>query len=153
MAEGLNRVLLLGNLGADPELRVTNSGQSVLKLRLATSETYLDRNKVRQERTEWHNVVIWGKRAEALSKFLTKGSRLFVEGGLRTSSYDDKEGNKRYRTEVVALNIILVGGRPGSGGERARGGDSGPDEGPPAGGGQSGGYDDADYGGGGDDDI
>ena len=152
MAEGLNRVLLMGNLGADPELRVTNSGQAVLKLRLATSETYLDRNKVRQERTEWHNVVIWGKRAEALSKFLTKGSRLFVEGGLRTSSYDDKEGNKRYRTEVVAQNIILVGGRGGPGGERARGGESGPEE-APSGGGQSGGYDDADYGGGGDDDI
>jgi single-strand DNA-binding protein len=152
MAEGLNRVLLMGNLGADPELRVTNSGQAVLKLRLATSETYLDRNKVRQERTEWHNVVIWGKRAEALSKFLTKGSRLFVEGGLRTSSYDDKEGNKRYRTEVVAQNIILVGGRGGPGGDRARGGDAGPDE-APATGGQSGGYDDADYGGGGDDDI
>jgi len=154
MAEGLNRVLLMGNLGADPELRVTNSGQAVLKLRLATSETYLDRNKVRQERTEWHNVVIWGKRAEALSKFLTKGSRLFIEGGLRTSSYDDKEGNKKYRTEIVAQNIILVGGRPGQGGDRPRGGDAGPDE-APATGGQSGGggYDDADYGGGGDDDI
>src|SRR4030095_10050413 len=124
MAEGLNRVLLLGNLGADPELRVTSGGQSVLKLRLATSETYLDKNRVRQERTEWHSVVVWGKRAEALSKFLTKGSRLFVEGGLRPSSYDDKEGNKKYRTDVVAQNIILAGsggGRGGGGG--ARGGD------------------------------
>src|SRR5262245_25986752 len=126
MAEGLNRVLLLGNLGADPELRMTNSGQAVLKLRLATSETYLDRNRVRQERTEWHNVVIWGKRAEALSKFLTKGTRLFVEGGLRTSSYDDREGNKRYRTEIVANNIILAGsgggGRGGGGGGGGGGG-------------------------------
>src|ERR1044072_6092502 len=99
MAEGLNLVLLLGNLGADPELRMTSGGQAVLKLRLATSETYLDRNKVRQERTEWHSVVVWGKRAEALSKFLTKASRIFVEGGIRTSSYEDKEGQKRYRTE------------------------------------------------------
>src|SRR5688572_18153995 len=150
MAEGLNKVMLMGNLGADPELRVTSGGQSVLKLRLATSETYLDKNRVRQERTEWHSVVVWGKRAEALSKFLTKGSRLFVEGGLRTSSYDDKEGHKRYRTEVVANNVILAGGARGGGGggpQRSGGGDDygGPEpEAPQAGGG---GYDDQDYGG------
>ena len=163
MAEGLNRVMLLGNLGADPELRMTNGGQAVLKLRLATSETYLDRNKVRQERTEWHSVVVWGKRAEALAKFLTKGSRIFVEGGLRTSSYDDKEGNKRYKTEVVANNIILSGGGGGGGGGRsgAGGGGARSSEGPgpaddsPAGGGAGGGggYSDSDYGGGGDDEI
>ena len=149
MAEGLNRVLLLGNLGADPELRVTGGGQSVLKLRLATSESYLDRNKVRQERTEWHSVVVWGRRAEALGKILSKGSRIFVEGGLRTSSYDDRDGNKRYRTEVVASNIILAGGRgEGGGGSRPPPRDSGRgDYGPPAsGGGGGGGYDDADYG-------
>src|SRR6187402_311440 len=141
MAEGLNRVMLLGNLGADPELRVTSGGQSVLKLRLATSETYLDKNRVRQERTEWHSVVVWGKRAEALGKFLTKGSRLFIEGGLRTSTYDDKEGNKKYRTEIVANNIILSGsGGGGGGGGGARGGGGGG-----AGGGGAGG--------GGDDDI
>ena len=115
MAEGLNRVMLLGNLGADPELRMTSGGQAVLKLRLATSETYLDKNRARQERTEWHNVVIWGKRAEALSKIISKGTRIFVEGGLRTSSYDDREGNKRYRTEVVASNILLQGQGRGAG--------------------------------------
>jgi single-strand DNA-binding protein len=155
MAEGLNRVLLLGNLGQDPELRMTNSGQAVLKMRLATSESYLDRNKVRQERTEWHSVVLWGKRAEALSKFLTKGSRLFVEGGLRTSSYDDRDGNKRYRTEVVANNIILAGGG-GRGGPRHSDDAGPPDEAPQTSGG-GGNFDDADYGGGGggggDDDI
>ena len=130
MADGLNRVMLLGNLGADPELRMTSGGQAVLKMRLATSESYLDRNKVRQEKTEWHNVVVWGKRAEALSKFLTKGTRLFIEGGLRTSSYDDRDGNKRYRTEVVANNIILAGRGGGGGGGGAR--DAGPmDESPP----------------------
>lgn len=151
MAEGLNRVLLLGNLGADPELRMTNNGQAVLKMRLATSETYLDRNKVRQERTEWHNVVVWGRRAEALSKFLAKGSRLFVEGGLRTSSYEDRDGNKRYKTEVVANNIILAGGGARGGGA-ARGDDYGAPEEPAAApadegaGGPVGGYD-------GDDDI
>jgi single-strand DNA-binding protein len=123
MAEGLNRVLLLGNLGQDPELRMTSNGQAVLKMRLATTESYLDKNRVRQERTEWHSVVLWGKRAEALGKFLTKGSRLFVEGGLRTSSYDDREGNKRYRTEVVASNVILAGG-----GARGGGGGGGGDD-------------------------
>jgi single-strand DNA-binding protein len=117
MADGLNKVMLLGNLGADPELRMTSGGQAVLKLRLATSETYLDRNRNRQEKTEWHSVVIWGKRAEALGKILSKGSRLFIEGALRTSSYDDKDGNKRYRTEVVATNVILSG-RAGGGGAR-----------------------------------
>lgn len=119
MAEGLNRVLLLGNLGQDPELKMTSGGQAVLKMRLATSETYLDRNRQRQERTEWHSVVLWGKRAEALSKFLTKGTRLFIEGGLRTSSYEDRDGNKRYRTEIVAQNVILAGNRGGGAGRDA----------------------------------
>jgi single-strand DNA-binding protein len=157
MAEGLNRVMLLGNLGADPELRMTSGGQAVLKLRLATSETYLDRNKVRQERTEWHSVIVWGRRGEALAKILAKGSRIFVEGGLRTSSYDDKEGHKRYKTEVVANNIILSGGGRGGGGGGPRqsegpGGEE--DAGPaPGGGGGGGGFPDADYGGGGDDEI
>jgi single-strand DNA-binding protein len=133
MAEGLNRVMLLGNLGADPELRMTSGGQAVLKLRLATSETYMDKNRTRQERTEWHNVVIWGKRAEALAKILTKGTRIFVEGGLRTSSYDDRDGNKRYRTEVVCSNILLQGS---GGGGRGGGGGGGPS----GGGGGGGGY-------------
>ncbi|NUP08505.1 MAG: single-stranded DNA-binding protein [Polyangiaceae bacterium] len=115
MAEGLNRVLLLGNLGADPELKMTQAGQSVLNLRLATSETYLDRDKVRRERTEWHSVAIWGKRAEALAKILDKGSRVFIEGSLRTSAYEDREGTKRYKTEVVASNVILAGGDRGTG--------------------------------------
>jgi len=146
--------MLLGNLGADPELRVTSGGQSVLKLRLATSETYLDKNRVRQERTEWHSVVVWGKRAEALGKFLTKGSRLFIEGGLRTSTYDDKEGNKKYRTEIVASNIILSGsGGGGGGGNRGGGGGGsrggGDEEYGGGGGAGGGGYDDQDYGGGG----
>lgn len=156
MAEGLNRVMLLGNLGADPELRVTSGGQSVLTLRIATSETYLDKNRVRQERTEWHSVVIWGKRAEALGKFLTKGSRLFVEGALRTSSYDDKEGNKRYRTEVVANNVILAGGGNRGGGAGSGAGGAGGGRSDDYDRGDGGGYSDQDYGAGGggsDDDI
>src|SRR5690606_23051121 len=109
MADGYNRVFLLGNLGADAELRYTQSGQPVLKLRLATTESYLDANKVRQERTEWHSVVMWGKRGEVLARHLNKGTRVFVEGSLRNSSYEDKDGVKRYRTEIFASDIIFAG--------------------------------------------
>lgn len=116
MAEGLNRVTLLGNLGADPELRYTQGGQAVLNIRLATTESYLDKDRVRKERTDWHAVVLWGKRGEALGKFLTKGSQILVEGRLSTTSYEDRDGNKRYKTEVVANNVVLVGGRSRGGG-------------------------------------
>src|SRR3954462_4411391 len=132
MAEGFNRVMLLGNLGADPELRFTQGGQAVLNMRLATTESYLDKDKVRRERTDWHSVVVWGKRGEALSKILTKGSSLFIEGSIRTSSYDDREGNKRYKTEIIANNILLTGrGRGGGAQDEAgapayEGGDYGP---------------------------
>ena len=108
--QGYNRVQLLGNLGSPPELRQTQGGP-VLKLRLATSEQFLDKNKQRQERTEWHNVTLFGKRAEGLAKFLGKGSRLFVEGSIRTSSYE-KNGEKRYSTEIVASDVLLQGGGP-----------------------------------------
>jgi single-strand DNA-binding protein len=129
MAEGLNRVMLMGNLGNDPELRVTAGGQSILKLRLATTESYLDKNNTRQERTDWHNVTVWGKRGEALSKILSKGSTIFVEGRIQTSSYE-KNGEKRYSTDIVANNIILAGrgrgeGAGAGGGERAYGGGGG----------------------------
>jgi single-strand DNA-binding protein len=132
MAEGLNRVMLLGNLGADPELRFTQSGQAVLNMRLATTESYLDKDKVRRERTDWHNVVVWGKRGEALAKILTKGSSLFIEGSLRTSSYDDRDGNKRYKTEIVANNILLTGGRSRGGPSDEAGGYEAPGGGEPA---------------------
>ena len=115
MAEGLNRVMLLGNLGAEPELRHTGGGGAVLRLRVATTESYMDSNKQRQERTEWHSVSVWGKRGEALARILSKCSRVFVEGSIRTSSYD-KDGEKRYRTEINAQNVILCGGAGGSSG-------------------------------------
>jgi single-strand DNA-binding protein len=136
MAEGLNKVMLLGNLGADPELKMTQGGQSVLKLRLATTETYLDKNQTRQEKTEWHSVTMWGKRGEALAKFLTKGERIFVEGSLRTSSYE-KNGEKRYSTEINATNIILAGRGKGAGAgdQEERGGGGGYDRRPQGGGG------------------
>lgn len=124
MAEGLNKVMLLGNLGADPELKMTQGGQSVLKLRLATTETYLDKNQTRQEKTEWHSVTLWGKRGEALAKFLTKGERIFVEGSLRTSSYE-KNGEKRYSTEINATNVILAGSGRGRGQGAEEGGGGG----------------------------
>lgn len=107
MTEGLNRVLLLGNLGAEPELKNSSAG-AVLKLRVATTESYVDKNNARQERTEWHAVTLFGKRGEALARILAKGERVFVEGRLSTSSYE-KDGEKRYRTEIIASNVILNG--------------------------------------------
>lgn len=116
--DGLNRVTALGNLGADPELRMTQGGQGVLNLRLACSETYLDKEKKRQERTEWITCIVWGRRGEGLAKILKKGDRILVEGSLRTSSYEDRDGNKRYKTEVVAREVLLQGS-PGGKRERA----------------------------------
>lgn len=110
MSEGLNKVMLLGHLGADPELRFTNGGNAVLSIRLATTVGHFDKQtNARKERTDWHSVVVWGKRGEALAKLLQKGSSIFVEGRIQTSSYDDKEGNKRYKTEVIAENVLLTG--------------------------------------------
>lgn len=113
MSEGFNRVLLLGNVGADPELKQTQGGTSVLKIRLATTERYQDKSGTWTDRTDWHSVVVWGKRAEGLHKVLAKGSQIFVEGALKTSSYEDRDGNKRYKTEVTANKVILGGRAPG----------------------------------------
>ncbi|MEJ7731870.1 MAG: single-stranded DNA-binding protein [Polyangiaceae bacterium] len=111
MSTGMNKVMLLGNLGADPELRFTQKGQPVLHMRLATSESWIDKNtKEVQERTEWHNVTVWGNRGEALSRFLTKGDCIIVDGHLETRSYD-KEGQKHYSTDVVAREVFLTGRR------------------------------------------
>lgn len=107
---GLNKVILVGNLGQDPELKHIQGGQSVLNIRLATTESYLDKNNQRQERTDWHTVVVWGKRGEALAKLITKGSQIVVEGRIQTRSYE-KNGEKRYATDIVASNIVLAGGK------------------------------------------
>jgi single-strand DNA-binding protein len=118
MSDGLNRVLLIGNLGQDPELRYTQGGQAILNLRIATNESYVNRDGERQEKTEWHTVIVWGKRGEALGKILSKGRQIFVEGRLQTRSWEDKQGaGKRYATEVVANDVILLGGA-GRGGPR-----------------------------------
>lgn len=116
MSEGMNKAILIGNLGQDPELRYTQGGQPVLNLRLATTETYVNRDKERQQRTEWHTVVVWGKRGEALHKILAKGRAVCIEGRIQTRKWEDKEGNKRYGTEIVATNVILIGGRGAGGG-------------------------------------
>ena len=112
MSDGLNRVTLIGNLGADPELRFTQDGTAVLNLRLACNESYQDRDKVTRERVEWVPVVVWGKRGEGLAKILKKGETIAIEGGLRTSSYE-KDGAKVYKTEVHATNVVLMGGNRG----------------------------------------
>ena len=111
MADGLNRATLLGNLGDDPDLRTAQNGKSLLKFSVATSQSWIDRESgERKERTEWHRVVIWGKRGEGLAKILIKGSRVYIEGEIRTQRYEDKEGVTKYSTEIVAQNILLAGG-------------------------------------------
>jgi single-strand DNA-binding protein len=154
MAGGVNKVILVGYLGADPDMRYTPSGQGVCEMRVATSESWNDKNGQRQERTEWHRIVVWGKRAEVCSKYLSKGRQVYVEGRIQTRSYDDKDGNKRYITEIIAADVQFLGGggrEGGAGGRSAGGRDDGP---PPPSDGDFGG---GGYGGGGgggpDDDI
>ena len=106
MSDGINKVMLGGNLCADPELRFTQSGAAVLNMRMATNESYLDKDKVRQERTEFHSVVVFGPRADALAKILRKGAFVFIDGSLRTESYE-KDGVTRYKTEVIARDVVL----------------------------------------------
>jgi single-strand DNA-binding protein len=113
----VNRVILIGNLGADPELRYTNTGSAVANLRIATNEQWTDKNGERQERTEWHRIVVWGKQAENCSKFLRKGRSIYVEGRLQTREWDDPSGNKRYTTEIVATTVQFLGGGAGPRGE------------------------------------
>jgi len=143
MAGGVNKVILVGNLGADPDMRYTPSGQGVCELRVATSESWNDKNGQRQERVEWHRVVVWGKRAEVCAKYLSKGRQVYVEGRIQTRSYDDKEGNKRYITEVIANDVQFLGGRgEGGGGGRGRSDDGPPPAEPYGGPGGGGGPDD-----------
>jgi single-strand DNA-binding protein len=117
----LNRVTLIGNLGKDPEVKYTPSGTPVAKLALATNERFKDKSGEWQDRTEWHNVVLWQRQAEIAGEYLKKGSKVYIEGRLQTRSWDDKtSGQKKYMTEVVANDLILLGGRGEAGG-----GDSG----------------------------
>src|SRR6476646_12040985 len=132
MAGGVNKVILVGNLGADPEVRVTPSGQAVANFRIATSESWTDKSGQKQERTEWHRIVVWGKLGELCGEYLAKGRQCFVEGRLQTREWTDKENKKNYTTEVVANNVVCLGGRDGAGaGPRASGGGRNEDFGPP----------------------
>jgi single-strand DNA-binding protein len=112
----VNKVILVGNLGRDGELRYTPGGAAVNTLNLATTETWNDKSGTKQEKTEWHRVVIWGKSAESLAEYLVKGKSVYVEGRLQTRQWDDKDGNKRYTTEIRGDRVVLLGG--GGKGER-----------------------------------
>lgn len=126
----VNKVILVGHLGADPEVRYTQSGTAVANLRLATNESYTDRNSgERVEKTEWHRVVGWGKLAEIMGEYLKKGRQVYIEGQLQTRQWQDKEGNTRYSTEVRASDMVMLGGR-GAGDSGGSGGGSEPEYAP-----------------------
>lgn len=126
----VNKAIIVGNLGRDPEVRYTQSGQAVASFTVATTETWTGRESDRQERTDWHNIVVWGKQAETCGQYLSKGRQVYIEGSIRPRSYEDRDGNKRYITEIVAQRVQFLGGGGG-----ARAGQSF-DDGP------SGGFDD-----------
>lgn len=108
---GVNKVILVGNLGKDPEVRHLENGAAVANFSIATTESYKDKNGNRQDQTEWHNIVLWRGLAQIAEKYLRKGSQIYVEGKLRTRSWQDKDGNTRYTTEVVGDNMTMLGGR------------------------------------------
>ena len=115
----LNKVMLIGNLGKDPEVRAIPSGVKVANFSIATSESYTDKSGQKVDKTEWHNIVMWRGLAEVAEKYLKKGSQIFVEGRLQTRSWDDPNGQKKYMTEVVADNLVMLGRPRGEGGEVA----------------------------------
>jgi single-strand DNA-binding protein len=129
----VNKVILVGRLGRDPETRFTGGGQAVANFSVATDETYKDKNGERQKRTEWHKIVVWGKQAEIAQQYLKKGSLIFIEGRIQSREWQDKEGQKRTSFEIVASNFRMLGGRvdgagSGGGAPRAGGASGGHDE-------------------------
>ncbi len=112
---GVNKVIVVGRLGADPELKTITGGNSVCRLSVATSENWTDKQGQKQERTEWHKVVVWGKLAELCGKYLAKGRQCYVEGRLQTRSWEDQQGQKRYATEIVANTVQFLGSTQGAG--------------------------------------
>ena len=123
MARGINKVILVGNLGADPETRAMPSGTTVANLRIATSESWRDKQSgEQQERTEWHRVVLFGRLGEIAAEYLKKGSQVYIEGSLRTRKWQDKQGQERYSTEIVGNDMQMLGGRGGGGGGMGGGG-------------------------------
>jgi single-strand DNA-binding protein len=122
MARGVNKVILIGNLGQDPELRYTGSGTAVCNMRLATNESYKDRDGNLVERTEWHNIVAWARLGEVCNEYLRKGSQVYFEGSLQTNSWEDRDGNTRYTTEVKAREMMFLDSRGGDGARGSGGG-------------------------------
>jgi single-strand DNA-binding protein len=144
MAGGVNKAILIGNLGADPETRFTQAGQPVTNFRIATSERWTGRDGQAQERTEWHRIVAFGRLAETCRDYLSKGRQVYVEGRIQTRQWEDRDGNKRFTTEIVAQTVRFLGGRGadreapsgpspsyGSQEDSGFGGGAGFDEGPP----------------------
>jgi len=129
---GLNKVMLIGNLGKDPEVRTTTTGQRVANFSLATSRSWTGQDGQRQEKTEWHSIVVWGKLVDICEKYLQKGKQVYIEGRIETRSWQDKEGQTRYKTEIICDQMTMLG-RAGLGGER-NGGDGGGYDGPRGGG-------------------
>jgi single-strand DNA-binding protein len=135
MARGVNKVILIGNLGADPETRAMPSGTTVANLRVATSESWRDKQTgEQQERTEWHRVAFFGRLAEVAGEYLRKGSQVYIEGSLRTRKWQDKQGNERYSTEIVGSELQMLGARGAAAGGAAGSGSSGITGGTPDGG-------------------
>src|SRR5881392_865611 len=130
---GVNKVILVGNLGKDPEVRFTPGGQAVANFTIATNESWTDKQGQKQERTEWHRIVVWGKLAELCGEYLSKGRQCFVEGRLQTREWTDKEGKKNYTTEVVANHVVFLSSRDGAtAGRTGKSGRSGAEDfGPP----------------------
>ena len=128
----VNKVILIGNLGKDPEVRYTGSGAAVANFTIATNESWTDKSGAKQDRTEWHRIVVWGKPAEHCGEYLSKGRTVYVEGRLQTREWTDKEGKKNYTTEVVAQTVQFLGGKGEGAGPRANGTPGGMDDfGPP----------------------
>ena len=121
----VNKVILVGRLGRDPETRYTGSGQAVANFSVATDESYKDRNGERQKRTEWHKIVVWGKQAEIAQQYLKKGSLIFIEGRIQSREWQDKEGQKRTSFEIVANNFRMLGGRSEGAAAASAGGGAG----------------------------
>lgn len=141
----VNKVILVGNLGRDPELRYTQGGQAVANFTLATTERFSNREGEKQERTEWHRIVAWGRTAELCAQYLSKGRSVYIEGRLQTREWEDKEGQKRRTTEITANAVQFLGGRGGAAGPGASPGPSGGGGSPQGGGGapqSGGGFDD-----------
>ena len=136
---GVNKVILVGNLGRDPEIRYTQGGQPVANFTLATTESFTSREGKREERTEWHRIVVWGKTAELCTQYLAKGRTVYLEGRIQTREWEDKEGQKRRTTEVVAQTVQFLGSPRGAGGAGGTGGGAGGGGGPREGGGFGGG--------------